>query len=153
VAVALAVAGAPVGTAQAAQRPTSTPATVAAHYWQGSHSIALDVKDHDTAGALSSANVVCGLLSPPIARSWIADAKVSDPGYHGQWSCPVAIAYEDTITHQSPSEFAGWQHVKTLHQTATTAVCELENPSWGNPTVHLGLYSGTWLVGQSKGNG
>jgi hypothetical protein len=129
---------------------TPTPASVASLLWKGWYGIALGVKDHNTASALSSANVVCSLFSPPVARSWIELVK-NENGHLD--TCPVALVVSTAITHQSPSEFSTWQHVKTLHQTATTAVCELENPSWGNPTVHLGLYSGTWLMVQWKGNG
>ncbi len=66
-------------------------------------------------------------------------------------TCPVALVVATAIARQSPAEYSDWQHVKTLQRTATTAVCELEN-SW-KLTVHLGLYSGTWLMVQWKGNG
>jgi hypothetical protein len=129
---------------------TPTPASVASLLWKGWYGITLGVKDHNTASALSSANVVCSLFSPPVARSWIELVK-NENGHSD--TCPVALVVSTAIAHQSPSEFSTWQHVKTLHRTATTAVCELENPSWGNPTVHLGLYSGTWLMVQWKGTG
>ncbi len=138
------------GNSTQAAPTTPTPASVASLLWKGWYGIALGVKDHDTASALSSANVVCSLFSPPVAQGWIK--LVKNQNGHSD-TCPVALVVATSIAHQSPSEFSNWQHVKTLHQTATTAVCELENPSWGNPTVHLGLYSGTWLMVQWKGNG